>query len=117
MPLTTDPAGAHSSAPPDLSANPVAQRQLPIVTCFVPSLQHGCPFRVSLHSWQEPEVSRGTQALTSPKDSVFFEARVLLDGICAGYDICKLGNQGSKTMADPMCVVPFCWTSRLHGLR
>lgn len=87
--------GAHDSAAGTLTANPVAQRQLPIVTCFIPSLQHGCPFRVSLHSWQEPEASRGTQALTSPTDNVFFEARVLLDGVCAGYAIRKLGGRCS----------------------
>ncbi|KAL8729641.1 MAG: hypothetical protein Q9166_004590 [cf. Caloplaca sp. 2 TL-2023] len=94
-----DPIGTNDSTPSNLSANPVAQRQLPIVTCFVPSLEYGCPFRVSLHSWQEPEASRGTLALTSPKDGVFFEARVLLDGVYAGAstDTCskadKTGNQ------------------------
>lgn len=66
------------------STNPVNQRQLPIVTCFVPSLAHGCPFRVSLHTWGEPEVSQGTHALTASEDSIFFEARVLLDGKRAG---------------------------------
>lgn len=67
-------------------ANPVAQRQLPVVTCFVPSLQYGCPFRVSLHSWQEPEGRRGTAALASCTESVCFEARVFLDGLYAGYN-------------------------------
>lgn len=79
-----DPIQVQENAPPHLSANPVNQRQLPIVTCFVPGLSYGCPFRVSLHSWHEPEVSRGTQALTSPEDCVFFEARVLLDGVYSG---------------------------------
>lgn len=74
-----------ASAPPHLAVNPVNQRQLPIVTCFAPNLPHGCPFRVSLHAWHEPEVSRATQALTSPEDCVLFEARVFLDGVCAGY--------------------------------
>ncbi|KAL8629330.1 hypothetical protein Q9189_004979 [Teloschistes chrysophthalmus] len=68
------------------TTNPVAQRQLPTVTCFVPHLSRGSQFRVSLHSWYEPPISRGTQATTSPNDSVLFEARVFLDGICAGYD-------------------------------
>ncbi|KAL9584973.1 MAG: hypothetical protein Q9212_001795 [Teloschistes hypoglaucus] len=66
------------------TANPVAQRQLPTVTCFVPHLSRGSHFRVSLHSWYEPPISRGTQATTSPDDSILFEARVFLDGICAG---------------------------------
>ncbi|KAI4140405.1 MAG: hypothetical protein LQ341_003849 [Variospora aurantia] len=82
--------------PPHLSANPVNQRQLPIVTCFVPSLPHGCPFRVSLHSWSEPEVSRATQALTSPEDCIFLEARVLLDGVYAGYSIPNTGSKFDK---------------------
>ncbi|KAI4172000.1 MAG: hypothetical protein LQ343_003909 [Gyalolechia ehrenbergii] len=83
----SEPLQDQSFAPPHSTANPVSQRQLPIVTCFVPNLPHGCPFRISLHSWHEPEVSRGTQALTSPEDCVFFEARVLLDGMYAGYGV------------------------------
>lgn len=79
-----DPIQIQENVPQHPNTNPVNQRQLPIVTCFVPALQHGCPFRVSLHTWGEPEVSHGTQALTSPEDSVFFEARVLLDGIYTG---------------------------------
>ncbi|KAL8675180.1 MAG: hypothetical protein Q9168_000433 [Polycauliona sp. 1 TL-2023] len=101
--VTYDPdsIGTLDPGASNLTANPVAQRQSPIVTCFMPSLQHGCPFRVSLHSWQEPEASRGTQSLTLPNDKVFFEARVLLDGVCAGpgrdikvvAEMDKTGNQ------------------------
>ncbi|KAL8654578.1 MAG: hypothetical protein Q9210_001424 [Variospora velana] len=91
-----DPIQIAGNPPPHLSANPVNQRQLPIVTCFVPSLPHGCPFRVSLHSWSEPEVSRATQALTSPEDCIFFEARVLLDGAYAGYSIPNTGSKFDK---------------------
>ncbi|KAL8838383.1 MAG: hypothetical protein Q9170_002143 [Blastenia crenularia] len=74
---------------------------MPIVTCFVPNLPHGCPFRVSLHSWLEPEVSRGTQALTTPDDCVFFEARVLLDGAYAGYvsqNMPSFADQGRRPL-------------------
>ncbi|KAL9000999.1 MAG: hypothetical protein Q9169_000483 [Polycauliona sp. 2 TL-2023] len=93
-----DSIGVLEPTASNLTANPVAQRQSPIVTCFVPSLQHGCPFRVSLHSWQEPEASRGTQALTSANDKVFFEARVLLDGArsvinASMSEMDKTGNQ------------------------
>lgn len=87
MVCESDPIQIQGNPPPYLTANPVNQRQLPIVTCFVPSLSHGSPFRVSLHSWDEPEVSRATQALTSPEDCIFFEARVLLDGVYTGYGI------------------------------
>ena len=95
---------SQDTTPLHLSTNPVSQRQLPIVTCFVPNLPHGCPFRVSLHCWPEqPEVSRGTQALTSSKDSVFFETRVLLDGVHVGYGpqaVPLLVDRKRRTAAD-----------------
>lgn len=46
---------------------------LPAVTCFIPGLQAGAPFRVSIHSWQNPEVSRHVQSLSKPGDLVIFE--------------------------------------------
>ena len=57
-------------------------RPLPTVSCYIPSLPQGTPFRVSLHSWSMPIATRATASMVSPESSVWFEARVLLDGIC-----------------------------------
>ena len=62
-----------------------AIRQLPVVACFVPNLPHECPFRVSLHSWTPPFANRNTYDVAPHNDSVYFEARVLLDGVCVAY--------------------------------
>ena len=55
---------------------------LPTVSCFVPSILTGSPFRVSLHSWSTPTISRETVARAPQEDMVGFEAKVLIDGIC-----------------------------------
>lgn len=55
---------------------------LPTVSCFVPSLLPGSPLRVSLHSWATPVASRATQAMAAHGNSAWFEAKVLLDGVC-----------------------------------
>lgn len=58
----------------------------PTLTCFVPNLQNGHPFRVSLHSWEPPVPTRTTKALAATQNRVaYFEARVLLDGLCVAY--------------------------------
>lgn len=55
----------------------------PTLTCFVPNLENGHPFRVSLHSWEPPVPTPTTEAMAVAQDRVArFEARVLLDGIC-----------------------------------
>ncbi|KAI4254136.1 MAG: hypothetical protein LQ352_003271 [Teloschistes flavicans] len=86
------------------AANPVAQRQIPVVTCFVPHLSRGLQFRVSLHSWYEPPVSRGTQATTSPNDSILFEARVFLDGMYAGYDCKEIATSTRRFKAETLAL-------------
>ncbi|ESZ99513.1 hypothetical protein SBOR_0078 [Sclerotinia borealis F-4128] len=58
---------------------------LPTVTCFVPSLAAGEPFRISIHSWQNPEASRYMHQISSRHaEHVMFEARVFVDGRLAG---------------------------------
>ncbi|KAI9642218.1 hypothetical protein NHQ30_009020 [Ciborinia camelliae] len=58
---------------------------LPTVTCFVPSLAAGEPFRISIHSWQNPEASRYIHQISSRHaEHVMFEARVFVDGRIAG---------------------------------
>ncbi|KAF7870070.1 uncharacterized protein EAF02_009260 [Botrytis sinoallii] len=58
---------------------------LPMVTCFIPSLAAGEPFRISIHSWQNPEASRYVQHISNRNaEYVMFEARVFVDGQIAG---------------------------------
>ena len=60
------------------------QTPLPTVTSFVPSLSAGAPFRVSVHSWHDPEPSAYTKSRTKHVDDIMFEARVFIDGRLAG---------------------------------
>lgn len=57
---------------------------LPTVTSFIPGLSAGAPFRISIHSWQNPEISRHIQALRKPSERVLFEARLFIDGRISG---------------------------------
>ncbi|TVY37945.1 hypothetical protein LSUB1_G003160 [Lachnellula subtilissima] len=57
---------------------------LPTVTSFIPGLAAGSPFRISIHSWQNPEISRYVTSLQKPLDHVMFEARVFVDGRISG---------------------------------
>ena len=68
----------------------VVRTPLPTVTCFIPSILPGSPFRVSLHSWSTPTVSRDTLAKSPQESTVGFEAKVLLDGVCVAYVIMPL---------------------------
>lgn len=77
---TLDVPAVPSTAHPAYLAT--VTRPLPTVSCYIPSLPHGTPFRVSLHSWSMPIATRATASMVSPESSVWFEARVLLDGIC-----------------------------------
>ena len=53
---------------------------LPVVTAYVPSLQAGSPFRVSIRSWRNPEISQFARSYSKHTDLVKFQARVLIDG-------------------------------------
>lgn len=59
--------------------------QLPVLTCFLPSLPRDTPFRVSVHSWNRPRPTRVMEGLMQPEDLVMFEVRIFIDGICASY--------------------------------
>ncbi|KAE9381698.1 hypothetical protein N431DRAFT_539284 [Stipitochalara longipes BDJ] len=65
----------------NLQTNPLL---LPTVTSFVPGLPAGAAFRVSIHCWQNPEVSRYIQNLKKTSDNIVFEARLFIDGRIAG---------------------------------
>ncbi|OAL70931.1 hypothetical protein A7D00_4593 [Trichophyton violaceum] len=61
--------------------------QLPVLTCFLPSLPRDTPFRVSVHSWNRPRPTRIMEGLMQPEDSVMFEVRIFIDGICASASL------------------------------
>jgi hypothetical protein len=58
---------------------------LPTMTCFVPSLPHGTPFHISVHSWRKPEVSAYTRSYSKHLELVKLEARVFVDGRLVAY--------------------------------
>ncbi|KAL4991757.1 hypothetical protein BDW68DRAFT_151236 [Aspergillus falconensis] len=79
---------------------------LPVLTTFIPSLPAESPFRVSIHSWEPPHVSRLMESLLQPDDASLFEVRVFVDGLCVAgsvfpprtnwphvIDVDKNGNQ------------------------
>lgn len=57
---------------------------LPTVTSFVPALDQGQNFRLSIHSWEAPEPSRFALNFTKDPSLIMFEARVFIDGRLAG---------------------------------
>jgi hypothetical protein len=57
---------------------------LPTVTSFIQALPPDEPFRVSVHSWENPEPSRYAHSVTKQPELVMFEARVLVDGRLIG---------------------------------
>lgn len=59
---------------------------LPTVTCFVPGIPPGFPFRLSIHCWDTPEISRYTQSYSKHPENVMFEARIYIDGKLSGFD-------------------------------
>ncbi|PYI32798.1 hypothetical protein BP00DRAFT_445219 [Aspergillus indologenus CBS 114.80] len=61
--------------------------QLPVLTTFIPSLRQNTPFRVSIHSWDRPVPSRFMESLLQPDDSLLFEVRVFIDGLCVSGSV------------------------------
>ncbi|KAF4999568.1 hypothetical protein FGRMN_2316 [Fusarium graminum] len=61
------------------SMNPRAY-SLPAVTCFVPSLKPGTPFRISVHSWRRPIVRQ-----LADSECPGFEFRLFIDGDLVSY--------------------------------
>lgn len=58
---------------------------LPTVCCFVPSLDAGAPFQISVHCWGLPSISQFTKSYTKHVEDVNFEARLLIDGRLVAY--------------------------------
>ena len=59
----------------------------PIVSCFVPSLAIGCPFRISVHSWNPPTPSAGMKLGVQETRPFAIEAAVFIDGARVTYDV------------------------------
>lgn len=53
---------------------------LPAMTCFVPSLQPGAQFHISIHSWGTPRISQYALAYSKFPLLVKLEARIMIDG-------------------------------------
>lgn len=56
--------------------------QIPVLTSFIPSLPYNSAFRVSVHSWERPKPTRIMEGLMHPEDSVMYEVRIFVDGVC-----------------------------------
>ncbi|KAL4917083.1 hypothetical protein BDW62DRAFT_89777 [Aspergillus aurantiobrunneus] len=61
--------------------------QLPVLTTFIPSLPANSPFRVSIHSWEQPHASRLMESLLQPDDASLFEVRIFVDGLCVAGSV------------------------------
>ncbi|PSR81298.1 hypothetical protein BD289DRAFT_484497 [Coniella lustricola] len=53
---------------------------LPVMTCFVPSLQPGSPFHISIHCWGTPTISQYALTYSKFPALVKLEARIMIDG-------------------------------------
>ncbi|KAL2351183.1 hypothetical protein BJ546DRAFT_361737 [Cryomyces antarcticus] len=60
---------------------------LPVLTCFVPSLPRGSPFKVSIHSWGRQKLSAGLRSLGVTHERLLFGVRVLVDGECIASEV------------------------------
>ena len=54
--------------------------QVPVMTCFIPSLVAGAPFQISIHSWRRPDVSQFALNYSGHPELIRFEARIIMDG-------------------------------------
>ncbi|KAL2864896.1 uncharacterized protein BJX67DRAFT_373538 [Aspergillus lucknowensis] len=61
--------------------------QVPVLTTFIPSLPPNSPFRVSIHTWDQPHPSRLMESLLQPDDASMFEVRIFVDGLCVAASI------------------------------
>ncbi|KAI9849984.1 MAG: hypothetical protein M1838_006210 [Thelocarpon superellum] len=60
---------------------------LPTIVSFIPNLPKGFPFRISVHSWDNPRPSPGLESMMTKNDKVLFEARVTIDGRCVASSL------------------------------
>ncbi|KAF3385624.1 hypothetical protein F1880_001959 [Penicillium rolfsii] len=68
-------------------------RQIPVLTSFIPSLPANTPFRISIHNWDKPKPSRFTESIMQPDDVLLYEARVFIDGECVAAGV--FGQRGA----------------------
>ncbi|KAI5285940.1 hypothetical protein KEM54_000183, partial [Ascosphaera aggregata] len=57
--------------------------------CFVTkdAPEPGSAFRCSVHNWTKPKPSRMMEGLMRPEDTVLFEVRVFIDGVCVSASL------------------------------
>ena len=80
--ITTEPGQVSDGGGLPDSYGPGMPRYLPTVTSFVPNIPLGSPLNVSVHSWEAPIAGPDTVALAQQADWIWFEASVLIDGMC-----------------------------------
>ena len=66
--------------------------QIPNLTGFIPSLDAGHTFRVSIHTWEKPKPSDVLLSFNPPPDRIVFEAKLFIDGELKAQR--HLGEQG-----------------------
>jgi hypothetical protein len=54
---------------------------LPTLTAFIPSLDNGTPFKISVHSWEAARPSRLLTSAKAAEEEALFEARIYIDGV------------------------------------
>ncbi|KIV89274.1 hypothetical protein PV10_08852 [Exophiala mesophila] len=85
---------------------------VPSMTCFITSLEHGTPFRISVHSWQKPVASSILRAYKTPEEKTAFEARIYVDGVLQSQRLFDQENAwpeviDSGIQGEPLLFPPF----------
>lgn len=58
----------------------------PLLTTFVPCLQRGAPFQISIHSWMETASVIAASTDTGFKPRELWQVNVVIDGICVAVE-------------------------------
>lgn len=69
------------------------------MTCFIPSLEPGTNFHISIHCWGVPQLSQYTLNYSKHPELVKFEARILIDGpqVASVLSLTALPNTPTST--------------------
>ncbi|KAH8602778.1 hypothetical protein B0O99DRAFT_587853 [Bisporella sp. PMI_857] len=66
---------------------------LPVVTSFIPGLEAGTFFRISIHAWDTPAASPYFEQLNQKSEAIMFEARLFVDGRLTG--VCTFADNAA----------------------
>lgn len=75
------PATASSASDDPFLEDFASMTKVPILTCFVASLELDTPFRISVHSWVKPVGSTILRSCLDMGEKATFEARLYIDGV------------------------------------